>query len=407
MSYIPPHLRVSNSRQKSCREAPCFSSSGGNLHARNRELVPDVRIVKSAGFVSRLIVSCSQLVKFDKFEGETFAHLQQHQLYILEAADKASGSEEIYEGSLQEPPPRHIVGLLQEEITRVLEKFKELACAKNAGRVVPLMWLEFGKVLFHNRSVSLEEHRSFTPKEVEMMSGGGREVYKTFDNGVSRENFSLLQRCAKKNSLQSWSNERYAIQVSDEARPNTHLWCVCAYSKGDEHTTLASRESTKLALTLLKVKLIPIRYLISDVAFVGKSYDIRLKFFTKNYLTALSEEESEDLEACLSKASIDHSAKGGLRWPLGSKQSTSGRFKVVGSVHQMKEFFVDSRLRWSLKRCNRVEFKASSGRISYEVSVRPNVYHKFCKAQEDRAVEELMSSVADTIQEVWEECVES
>ncbi|MCO5552132.1 hypothetical protein L7F22_005642 [Adiantum nelumboides] len=352
MSYIPPHLRVSNNRQKSCPDAPCFSSSGRNLHARNRELLPDVTIVYTADFVSRLIVSCCQLVNFSKFEGDTYAHLQHHQLYILEDADKTSGSQEIYEGSLQEPPPRCIVGLLQEEITRVLEKFKELACAKNAGRVVPLMWLEFGKVLFHSRSGSLEEHTSFTPKEVEMISSE-REVYVTFDTGISRENFFLLQRCAQKNPLQSWSNERHAIQVLDEARPNIHLWCVCACSKGDEHTNLGSRASTKLALTLLKVKLIPIRYLISDMAFAGKSYDIWLKFFTKNYLTALSEEESEDREACLSKASIDHSAKGGLQWPIGSKQLTSGRFK----------------------------------------------------AQEDQAVEELMSSFADAMQEVWEECV--
>ncbi|KAI5055767.1 hypothetical protein GOP47_0029288 [Adiantum capillus-veneris] len=373
---------------------------------RSMDLVADLTIVKSVDFVSRLMVSSCYLVKFVKFERDTFAHLPQHQLYILEAATSDSGQTrlEIHELSLQEPPARLIVGFLQEDLKRVLEKFKEFSCAKYAGRLVPFMWLKFGKVLLQSRSGSLEGHKSFMPREVEMMSG--REFSKTFDNSVSEEKFSLLQKFAQRNSCKSWSKERYHIQVSDEARPDTLLWCVCTYSNGDEETSLASGESTKSTLTLLKVRLIPTRHMITDVACVGKSHDIRLMFCIKEYI-ALSEEESQDLDSCLCKASVDDTVKGGLSWPLGSKQSTSGRLKVLQNVHKIKEGVLGSKLTWSFEKCNRVEFKASSGRISYEVSVRPTIYHEFCKAREDRTVEELMSSVADVIHEVWEGCIES
>ena len=73
----------------------------------------------------------------------------------------------------------------------------------------------------------------------------------------------------------------------------------------------------------------------------------------------------------MSSVHIDENVKGGLHWPLGSTCSASGRFKIVGSWHKKQTNVIGAGLKWYLQEVNRVEFKFSSGRSSYEVAVKP------------------------------------
>lgn len=196
-------------------------------------------------------------------------------------------------------------------------------------------------------------------------------------------------------------------------RPGVTLLCVCSIldvneqslNPGERLHPLETTNPAKCILVLKRVRLRVVRHMVGDVACVGKSRDIRLIFNTQENITSLSEEELGDLKSSFSKASVNSTAKGGLQWPLGSKHSTSGRFHAVSSSHEKHKLVVGGGLKWRLQTCNRIEFKASTGRLSYEVSLRPIIYHEFCKGREDRNTEELLQSIEHLLQRVWLDCI--
>ncbi|KAH7288060.1 hypothetical protein KP509_31G010100 [Ceratopteris richardii] len=276
---------------------------------------------------------------------------------------------------------------------------------ENADRIVPRVAIKFGKVIFHCRGGSLERSGGFLRNAIEAKDGRLRDLSKTFDNSVSEEKYSLLYNIAFRNAEKTWSRERYTVQVSDETNPGKQLLCVCMGAKSNEQLQHCSISSSGSCLKMIKVKFATVRYFICDMACVKKTSDIRLMLCTKNYCTGLNEEELEDLESCFSNVSLIPNVKGGLHWPAGSKQSRSGRFKVLGSTHSEKVVFVGRGLRWSLQKRNRIEFKASSGRVSYEVNIRPTSYDKFCQGPEDMSIEDLLSLILEVIDQAWEQFV--
>lgn len=437
MAYVPPHLRVSqDNKPKPTPVSPPSSSRNPQLRAKSRKgLLPDVNIHKSCDFINRFTIVLDehlngQDVEFARFDGETFAHLQHSVLYTLKAArtdtadlDAHSGRQGISPGndqiigklSLQDTrkPVKFIIGALQTDLREVLERFKSFAQADTRDRIIPLMSLRFGRLLFQTSRGSFDWGGSYIPANVEKHLQRGGDLSKTFDNGLSGTEFTFLHELAHRNVLQSWSKERFAIEVVDKMRPDSHLWCVCFLSKLNEqssnpaeiHHLSETKGPAEHFLEMKKVKVSPVRHMIGDVACIGKSRDIRLIFVIKEYLCGLTEAELHDLKSSFSKAYIDDNVKGGIRWPLGSMCSTSGRFKVVGSLHEIQTTVIGGGLRWRLQKCNRVEFKASSGRISYEVSVKPTIFNEFNKGHKEWSTEELMLSIEELLQQIWIDCI--
>jgi hypothetical protein len=92
------------------------------------------------------------------------------------------------------------------------------------------------------------------------------------------------------------------------------------------------------------------------------------------------QEELQDLGSCFSNVRINNNVKGGLHWMAGTSSSTSGRFKVVACHHELLTYVIGGGLKWRFQKRNRGEFKAASGRVTYEVTVNPAVFSLFRKA---------------------------
>ncbi|KAI5062168.1 hypothetical protein GOP47_0022707 [Adiantum capillus-veneris] len=400
MPYIPPHFRLSDQGKPATSSTPLSPPSSSTQH-------PQFSFRSSSDIIYKFIVllhmSC-QHVKFATFDRETFAHLQCLQLYTLtpdlDNPGQLNSTEVI--GHI----PRNPVNVWKEDLKEVLDKFGRFACAECRNRIVPTFFLQFGRNLFHNHRFQKSQQScrvpwvsSYTPENLER-NFETRRLSKTFDPNLSMEEFVFLRKFAHKNALHTHWGEQIRVQVEDVMKPGSDLWCICSISEHNEQSVnpgmrddiLEIKGSAKSVLELKEVMLLPVRHMIGDVACVGKIADIRLAFLTHEY-PELTEMELSDLKSLLNKASIDSR---GVHWPSDSdRDSSSGRFKVVGKTHSIFSVVIGGGMKWHL-----IDFKSA-----YQVYVEPIICEEFCEGKEDWNTEQAILSMEELLLRVWADCI--
>eukprot|EP00249_Psilotum_nudum_P012328 c23723_g1_i1 orf=79-1476(+) len=465
MAYIPPHRRLSldtSSRppqpafppplpapapSRSPRPQSSTSSPGRRTQRprKDGQFLPSVDILWAEGAPRCLFVvvetpdgSCDDeaQLEFARFEGERYPHLQDTVLYALRlvhsthAGSRSSLSdlqqqldftklninqscEESEEVNRLRVPWHTIAASMRNYLNTALEQLKEHLEIRSDYEVRPTMAIRLGKLIFHNRirgstpSGDLDWYGILTARTFEAAwarRSASKDIAKTFDNAVTSDVYTYLGEIATKDSQISATKDRYIIVVEDEMQPDTKLLCSCSRVNSCE-TQLANTSSETLPqLILEKVNTSPLRHMIADIACIGKISDIRLALYSKHRVD-LSTEEADALEAIVSKASINENVKGGLHWPLGYSGSLTKRFKVFGCWHVRKTYVEGATCKWVLQHADRTEFKFSSGRRSYEVTLKPYICNEYLKGRKEWNQEKIVESVEGFVEWVWKQCL--
>ncbi|MCO5577850.1 hypothetical protein L7F22_031685 [Adiantum nelumboides] len=173
-------------------------------------------------------MSC-QHVKFTPFEGDTYTHLKHFQLYTLtpdpDHPPQQQNSTEVIE-QIHINPANVISESWKEDFKEVLEKFGRFTQGSSRDKMLPVILLRFGRILFHNRSGLFDWGSSHTPENLER-NVKTKRLSKTFDVGLSRQQFVFLGKLARKDALHIQSEWKVTIQVADEMRPGSDLSCIC------------------------------------------------------------------------------------------------------------------------------------------------------------------------------------
>lgn len=386
--YIPPHLRIS----------PPASSSTQH---------PRLAIRSSSDIIYRFIVllqahqhMSSQHVKFTRFEGATYRHLQNFQLYTLtpdlDQPDQQQNSPEIVnQEQILRNPADVIFKAWKEDLKEVLEKFGRFAQAESHDRVLPVILLRFGRILFHDRRGLFHWESSHTPENLERDVEMWR-LSKTFGY-LTKEEFVFLHKLARKDALHIQSEHKFTIQIEDKMKPGSNLWCTCyvRFEPNDESVNPGMTDdlseqtnSPKPVMDLIKVMVLPVRHMISDVACVGKSCDVRLAFIVEEY-PPLTETELCDLKSCFNDV-----ISNGTAWCF-RMHSTSGRFKVVGCTLEIMKVVTSGKLRWYFH----------SGQNSYQAYVEPIICQELCQRREEWNTEKAILCIEELLQCVWADCI--
>ncbi|KAI5079588.1 hypothetical protein GOP47_0005067 [Adiantum capillus-veneris] len=415
MPYIPLHLRV-------CEPVAAMES---RQFLRPRRLADQFKPQASPVLNPPQRPENELFVEFARYHGTSFTHLTPHELYTL-TRDRQYFSNISLENTESHSSvsgnafAKAIADAMGEAIKNVLDTFRlclakyEAYLAENKhDKLVPVIWLRFGKLFFRSTYPGCFDWSMYYTPESVKRKVSQRMLLKTFDPCLSKEEFKTLYRIAKESSdFRVLKKERFSIKVTDEQRPETHLSCKCLCSPPSatgNYQTLQSgdalKDPLKAVLELKKVRLSPVRHMIGDVACIGKTKDIRLAFQIEEELIILSEDELADIKSTFINARIEESCKGGLHWPLHNMSSTSGRFKVVEGLHMRETLVMSGGLRWSFRRCNGVKFEACSGRVSYEVYVKPAICQEFCKGREQFDSDKLMESIERLLEHVSTYCL--
>nr|XP_016456528.1 PREDICTED: uncharacterized protein LOC107780488 isoform X1 [Nicotiana tabacum] len=90
---------------------------------------------------------------------------------------------------------------------------------------------------------------------------------------------------------------------------------------------------------------------------------------TKKIMAALSDEEIAGIKNLINSAILDSEVKGGLRWPIG-KDSSGGRYAVIGVWHTTAKSYGNPSIRFKLRHADRFDFGSSTGEVSRETSLK-------------------------------------
>ncbi|XP_021772748.1 uncharacterized protein LOC110736756 isoform X2 [Chenopodium quinoa] len=149
----------------------------------------------------------------------------------------------------------------------------------------------------------------------------------------------------------------YRVKLADAKRPDSIVSCKCRVHKDEKK------------LELYKIELNPVRHLIVDMSCLASNVDLRLALCTKKTLTALQEEEVQEIKNLISSAIFDPNVKGGLRWSLG-KSKSGGQYSVVNVWHAKTETYRNSSIRFKLREADRYDFLTSTGEVTREIVMR-------------------------------------
>ncbi|KAI3906876.1 hypothetical protein MKW98_004926 [Papaver atlanticum] len=154
------------------------------------------------------------------------------------------------------------------------------------------------------------------------------------------------------------TKEYYHVKVFDKCNPESSISIKCRVISGH--------------LKIHKIELNQKRCLVVDVSCLDKGLDLRLMLSTKRGLTTSVKGDAEKLTSLrqlVECATLDSNVKGGLRWAMGKKYSSDGRYTVVGVWHTNVRSFKNSQLKLRLRNADRFDFWASDGEVGKEVTL--------------------------------------
>ncbi|KAH0693381.1 hypothetical protein KY285_020478 [Solanum tuberosum] len=113
----------------------------------------------------------------------------------------------------------------------------------------------------------------------------------------------------------------------------------------------------------IRIELNSVRYMVADMSCLGKSSDLRLILYTKKINIILSDEQINGIKDLIGSAVLDSEVQGSLRWPIG-KDSSGGRYAVIGIGHTTAKSYRNSSIRFKLSHADPFDFKSSTGEVT-------------------------------------------
>ncbi|XP_024539625.1 uncharacterized protein LOC112349424 [Selaginella moellendorffii] len=340
MPYVPPHRRLGEAKRSP-------QALGGR-----RITVPFPVIREAASCILQFhVLSGEARLQFQVFQGETYAHLDGKQQYIVTVVDDGDHPGNT-NGSLAENIG--IESLSLDVMTATRRGPESLAASSvHDSRGKLKMVLRLGTIVFRKDT---QQVQSFSPAYLEEESS---RLRRTFHTAITPELFHQFEHLAlQQEAVEVITCERYHFRVKNIDRPRYLVRCVCERAHESEHS-----------LVLKKLKLDPLRHLVSDYLCVGRKTDLRIAVYSETLLTDVPDEERAAYEALASAAVIDDTVKGGLRWPLG-RDSFAKRFSVCNVEHRRVTIIRGKETQWKFMVANRAEMEASAGRVTYELNLR-------------------------------------
>ncbi|KAH9728291.1 hypothetical protein KPL70_008976 [Citrus sinensis] len=118
----------------------------------------------------------------------------------------------------------------------------------------------------------------------------------------------------------------------------------------------------------VKVVLDQVRHMVADIVCFGENLDLRLALYTRSTLSALPDEEMNNVRILINSAILDPKVMGGLRWPMG--KSYSGNYTVVGVWHREIKSYKSPSLKLTLMNVDRFFFKSGTGMATIEINLK-------------------------------------
>ncbi|CAN8317107.1 unnamed protein product [Cochlearia groenlandica] len=151
----------------------------------------------------------------------------------------------------------------------------------------------------------------------------GKNVFygKTFSTNVTTSYIQNIKTnvAPSHDFSKDMDEESYIVKISHCTSPQTMIRCKCKVKENGR-------------LVLYKAELSPLRHMVIDVSCIDKDLDMRLMLARKRKLTALTEEEMNNIQGLLDFVIIDRNAKSGLRWP-NSKYPSKNGYKISEFCH--------------------------------------------------------------------------
>ncbi|ESR56574.1 hypothetical protein CICLE_v10024529mg [Citrus x clementina] len=144
----------------------------------------------------------------------------------------------------------------------------------------------------------------------------------------------------------------YNVKLYDGTR---HITCKCTV-KDDQK------------LELYKVVLDQVRHMVADIVCFDEDLDLRLALYTRSTLSALSDDEMNNIRILINSAIPDPKVKGGLIWPMG--KSYSGNYTVVGVWHHELKSYKSPSLKLKVINVDRFRFKTGTGVATIEINLK-------------------------------------
>lgn len=271
------------------------------------------------------------------------------------------------------------------DLLSAFQNVKNEMANASVEKIKPGVVARFGKVLFH-RSPSLSVDQL---KECSISESRLRDLKRVFHTDVP---ISYVEHI--KNEVVpeigldfEVKKEQYQVKLADAMRSGSFISCKCRIQEGEKK------------LELYKIESSPLRHLIVDVSCLDSHVDLRLGLYTKRDITAVTDEEKQNIGDLISSAILDPNVKGGLRWPLGVANS-GARYSVIGVWHTNNEFYSNSSMRLKVREADRYDFLSSTGCVTREIVLKLTGIARNLMEENDGKVVPTM--LEDTLKMIWE-----
>ncbi|WCJ43698.1 hypothetical protein M5689_024422 [Euphorbia peplus] len=395
MAYVPPHKRHSLDKERQLPSAELLAP----LFKKKLILRPEDSKKNMSG---KIIYANSAISRWfavglsDEHQLPSHIHLKP---VSLESIERRSGEKplvlvnsrlteeniEPVEDELRSPWAI-IAENVKNDLLTTFEGLRSEMHHKGLESVKPTLVARFGKILFHGNPMVRPGNVQRNQFDESISKRLKRSVY----TNVLSSYMDYLTDVVVPNLGFSFEDEKdiYHVKLSDNTRPDSTLSCKCSVQADKK-------------LLLYKVELNQVRQMVVDIACLDKNLDLRLMLCTKRILTALSEDEMENIRELINLAVLDVDVKGGLRWPLG-KASSGNRYNVVGVWHtRAKAYTNPSSLRLKVRHADRFDFMTGTGEASREAYMK--LKGVVSELQEKGAESDAVSSMLkDNLRLIWE-----
>ncbi|XP_075084322.1 uncharacterized protein LOC107763629 isoform X2 [Nicotiana tabacum] len=259
----------------------------------------------------------------------------------------------------------------------------------NMEEIKPTLVARFGRILFYGNSSNSQESLKSNPLGETAL----RQMKKSFYTKVPHSYMEYIGNLAVETLGLEYGEEKelYYVKLSDNLCSDLTIACKCTIAKDQKRIQLNKIEANQ------------VRHMVADMSCLGKSSDLRLMLHTKKILTALSDEEINGIKNLIGSAILDSEVKGGLRWPIG-KDSSGGRYAVIGVWHTTAKSYGNPSIRFKLRHADRFDFRSSTGEVSWETSLKmPGIVSQLRKQTIDEKL--VLKMLEDNLKLIWDHCL--
>ncbi|XP_038726401.1 uncharacterized protein LOC120017292 [Tripterygium wilfordii] len=394
MAYIPPHKRHSNVPEKLSPTTPellvpqfkrCTNLKPAEPYYIDRR----GKILYANNVITRFLIvgSTEGSVRLHSISMEDFERRMGEKPLALVNSHLMTDENNDPSGSILRKPWASVSGKLLQDLLSTFEIMKNEMDFDKLEVRKPALVARFGSVLFHgNPSVSLEGIKEC---EVAVATLRQQQLKKYFFyKNVPPSNMENIVDVVVPEIGVDVNDEKhiYHVKMLDMTRQDELISCKCSVT-------------TDNRLELRKVQLNPIRYMVTEIACLEKSKDLKLMFCAKRILTSLTDDEKCSIRALISSAVLDTNVKGGLRWPLG-EASSGDRYSVIGVWHTISKAFSSPSLRLKLIHTDRFDFKISDGEATNDIVLK--LKGVVSELQKHKSQDSVSVMLEDTLKLIWD-----